>query len=42
VPEVAHASEHHRHAVLVGSGNHFGIPNRATRLDQSGDAGFSR
>src|SRR5690606_28424786 len=33
VPEVAHAGEHHRHAVLVGSRDHFRVADRSARLD---------
>ena len=33
VPEVAHAGEHHRDAVLVGGGDHLVVAHRAARLD---------
>ena len=31
VPEVAHAGEHHRHAVLVGGGDHLGVAHASRR-----------
>src|SRR5690606_30989788 len=36
--EVAHTGKHHRHAVLVGGGDHFLVADRAARLDHAGDA----
>ena len=39
VPEVPHAGEHHRHAVLVGGGDDFLVAHRAAGLDHGGDAG---
>ena len=36
--EVAHAGKHHRHTVLVGGGNYFGVAHRATWLDDRGNA----
>src|SRR6516225_517310 len=38
VTEVAHAGKDHRHVVLVGCGDHFGIALAATRMDDGADA----
>src|SRR3546814_3949232 len=40
VTEVANTGKYHRHAGLVGGGDHFRIAHRATRLDHRGDAGL--
>src|SRR5690348_14834309 len=36
--EMPHSREYHRHAVLVGGGNHLGVAHRAARLDHGADA----
>ena len=38
--EMAHTSKHHRHAVFIGSGDHFIIAHRATGLNHAADADF--
>ncbi len=38
MPEVAHAGEHHRHAVFVGGGDDFPVPHGTTRLNDGGNA----
>ena len=38
VPEVAHAGEHHRDAVLVGGGDHLVVAHGAARLDHGDGA----
>ena len=38
MPKMAHMGEHHRHTRLIRSVNHFAIPDRATRLDDRGNA----
>lgn len=38
--KMPHPGEDHRHPVLIGGGNHLGIPNGSPRLDQRGDAVF--
>ena len=40
MPEVAHAGEHHRHAALVGGGDHLLVAHRAARLDHRRGAGL--
>ncbi len=39
MPEVAHAGEDHGNAMLVGSGDDFGVAHRATGLDDRSGAG---
>src|SRR3546814_3469741 len=40
VTEVANTGKYHRHAGLVGGGDHFRIAHRATRLAHRGAAGL--
>ena len=40
MPEMAHASEHHREIMFIGSRNHFFIADRTARLNDSGGTGF--
>ena len=42
MPEMPHAGEHHRHAVLVGGGDHLVVAHRAAGLDHRGGAGLDR
>ena len=39
VPEMPPAREHHRQALLVGGGDHFGVAHRAAGLHDGGRAG---
>jgi hypothetical protein len=38
VPEVPHAGQHHRHAALVGRGDHLDVAHGAAGLDDAGRA----
>src|SRR5699024_8264177 len=42
MPEMTHRREYHRHTVLVGGGDDFGVTHAATRLDHGGDADGGR